>query len=312
MRLVPQQCCGPGGDFIVGWLRQGVHRPRGSGRNGIEVTEQPIWLPRLPESFHKFRIVQLSDIHHSLFTPLEMVEHAVRLANGLRPDLVAITGDFISRSRVFIGPVAEALGSLRAKRGVFAVLGNHDYRVGAEAVAKALRRRGIVVLRNQHVRLGSNGHSLHIIGVDDLTTDHDDLPRALKGVPADAIKILLSHHPGIIRRAARYEVDFVMAGHTHGGQVDWSVVETFYGRPIPPPRFFRGLDRLGSTQMYVSRGIGTILLPIRIGCPAEVTRFCLLPADGVAGADEPRMDRGRPGKHLRPVPDGTGLRSSPR
>jgi len=295
----------------VGWLRQDVNRSRSNGRNGIEVTEQPIWLERLPEPFHSFRVVQLSDIHHSLFTPLERVEQAVRLANNLLPDLVSITGDFISYSRSFIEPVAEALGGLRATRGVFAVLGNHDYRVGADAVAQALRRRGIVVLRNQNVALGSNGHSFHVVGVDDATTGHDDLPRALRGIPAYATKILLSHHPGIIRRAARHDVDFVMAGHTHGGQVDWSVFATLYGWPKVQPRFFRGLDRLGPTQMYVSRGIGTILLPIRIGCPAEIPRFCLLPRNGTGhgsghssrgGDGSPRCDRGEAGKNFRSFP----------
>lgn len=295
----------------MGWLREDVRWSPGNGRTDIEVTEQPIWLERLPEPFHSFRVVQLSDIHHSLFTPLEVVEHAVRLANSLHPDLVAITGDFISRSRVFIEPVAEALGRLRAEWGVFAVLGNHDYRVSAEAVAGALRRRGIVVLRNQNVALGSNGHSFHVVGVDDATTGHDDLPRALKGIPADATRILLSHHPRILRRAARYGVDFIMAGHTHGGQVDRSILEALYAPAKVPLRLFAGLDRLGPTQMYVSRGIGTILFPIRIGCPAEIPQFRLLPRNGAGSGPgrssrdaDPRFDRGgrEAGKNFRSFP----------
>jgi predicted MPP superfamily phosphohydrolase len=282
----------------VSWLKADCDHLRRNDRKGIEVTEQPIWLERLPEPFHRFRVVQLSDIHHGLYTPLEVVERAVHLANNLRPDLVCITGDFVSRSRICVEPVAEALGGLSAGRGVFAVLGNHDHRVGAEAVAQALRRRGIVVLRNQNLALGSNGNSFYVAGVDDATSGHDDLPRALKGIPAYATKILLSHHPRILRRAARQGVDFVMAGHTHGGQVDWTLLELLYGQSKVPLRFFAGLDRLGATQMYVSRGIGTILLPIRIGCPAEIPRFCLLPRRGTGRSDH----GGKGGENFRSLP----------
>src|SRR5713226_5126205 len=109
--------------------------------SGVEVSEHAIWLSRLPEAFRGFRIVQLTDIHHGRFVPLEAVVEAVELANQWEPDLVALTGDFVTFSRAYVEPVAALLGQLRARHGAFAVLGNHDFRVGADEITRALRRQ---------------------------------------------------------------------------------------------------------------------------------------------------------------------------
>src|SRR5579862_3671057 len=119
----------------------------------VKVTDQRIWLNELPVSFAGLRVLQLSDIHHSLFFPLDRVAKVVELSNRLKPDIVALTGDFITYSKRSIEPVAEMLGTLRSRLGVVAVLGNHDFRVGAEMVQKALRRHRIKVLRNRHIVL---------------------------------------------------------------------------------------------------------------------------------------------------------------
>jgi hypothetical protein len=140
-----------------------AHRFRG----GLGITTQRIWLSELPEEFRGFRILQLSDIHHSLFVPLSQVEAVVELSNKLKPDLIALTGDFVTYSKASIEPVAEILGGLRARAGVLAVLGNHDFRVGADAVERALRRQRIQVLRNRHRLLHRGGASLYLAGVDD-------------------------------------------------------------------------------------------------------------------------------------------------
>src|SRR5579872_4741419 len=245
-------------------------------RGGLGVTAQRIWLSELPEGFRGFRILQLSDIHHSLFVPLSHVAAVVELSNRLKPDLVALTGDFVSYSRASIEPVAEILGGLRARGGVVAVLGNHDFRVGADAVESALRRQHIQVLRNRHRLLHRGGATLCLAGVDDYGYGAD-LEQALRGTPEGAATILLAHNPRLVTAAACRGIGLVLSGHTHGGQVNVPLLGTVYGRSPEGMRFKKGWDRLGGTQIYVSRGIGTIVLPVRWRCPAEVPLLELEP-----------------------------------
>src|SRR5579864_3115961 len=252
--------------------RDRVHRFRGD----LGITAQRIWLSDLPEEFRGFRILQLSDIHHSLFVPLGQDAAVVELSNRLKPDLVALTGDFVTYSRSSIEPVAEILGGLRARAGGVAVLGNHDFRVGADAVERALRRQRIKVLRNRHRSLQRRGSALYLAGVDDYGYGAD-LGQAMCGIPEDASTILLAHNPRMVTAAACRGVGLVLSGHTHGGQVNFPLLGTVYGRSPEQMRFKMGWDRLGVTQIYVSRGIGTIVLPLRWRCPAEVPLLELQP-----------------------------------
>ena len=241
-------------------------------RHRIHVTHQPIYLERLPAAFPGLNLVQLSDIHHGLYTRLAEVERAVELANCLEPDLVALTGDFVTNSPGYIWPVARALGRLRAPLGIYAVLGNHDYRVGADAMAVALEQNGTQVLRNRHVRLGTNGSSLTLAGVDDVSYGEDNLRLALLGAERDHPTVLLCHNPALFPLAAAHGVDLVLSGHTHGGQMDLPrlrLAARARGLRIPL-RFRQGLDRVGATQIYISRGIGTVVVPLRLKCPAEI------------------------------------------
>lgn len=242
----------------------------------LEITQRRLWVSGLPERFRKFRVVQLSDIHHGLFLPLESLQRVVDAINALQPDLIAITGDYVTYSRAYIEPVAYALGQLEARHGVYAVLGNHDYRVDADAVASALMRRGIDVLRNRSVRLGSASEPLYVAGVDDWNYGAD-LEAALADVPEGAPTMLLAHNPRIIHQAAERSVNLVLAGHTHGGQVNLPVVGNIYARSRNQMRFREGWDRLGRTQIYVSRGIGTVVLPWRYHCPPEISCLELNP-----------------------------------
>jgi predicted MPP superfamily phosphohydrolase len=240
------------------------------------INEERIWLDGLPEVFSGLRVVQISDIHYGLFLPQEWLAEAVERTNRLDADIVVLTGDFVSYSRANIGPAAEILGRLRARHGVLAVLGNHDFRVGADAVTSALRRQRIEVLRNQHVTMQLGGASLYMAGVDDYGYGAD-VRRAVRGIPRDAATVLLAHNPRIISLAARHGVSLVLAGHTHGGQVNLPLLGTVYGRSPERLRYKIGWDRLGTTQIYVSRGIGTIVLPWRLRCPAEIAHLELLP-----------------------------------
>jgi uncharacterized protein len=234
-----------------------------------EITDTTIWLRRLPPSLDGLKIVHLTDIHHSLFTPLEEVERAVQLANRLQPDIVALTGDYVTLSPAYISPMARALGKLRARRGIFAVLGNHDFQVDADEVTLALRSHHIRVLRNSRHPIHAGGKTLWMLGVDDLWWNSDDLPAALESVPARDTKILLCHNPLGIWDASARGIDLVLSGHTHGGQVRLPGIRSLYRSKLGE-RFVEGWNRLNGTQIYVSRGIGKVVVPIRVACPAEI------------------------------------------
>src|SRR5271155_5828930 len=185
-----------------------THRTLQRMGSGFEITNHRIRLEVLPEAFRGFRIIQLTDIHHGVFLPGDILRYVVEMVNELEPDLVALTGDFVTYSRAYIEPVAEILSGIESRHGAFAVLGNHDFRVGAEQVTSALEERGIEVLRNRHTKLRRRGQSLHLAGIDDWYY-RPDLAKALRGIPRNAATILLSHNPSIIRAAARANVPLV-------------------------------------------------------------------------------------------------------
>ena len=243
----------------------------------LAVERHDIRLARLPRELDGLKVVHLSDIHHSPFTGRGQVERAVEVANSLQPDLVALTGDYISHEREYIQPCAEILGRLRARRGVYAVLGNHDNWVDAELITDCFRLAGIQVLNNEGMRFEDRGASFWLAGVNDTMVGLEDLPLALAGSRADELKLLLAHNPVILRRAARAGCDLVLSGHTHGGQVTWRSERSASGRVRR--RILRGLARRGETQIYVTRGLGTVVLPVRYGCLPEVSLLTLRRAE---------------------------------
>ncbi len=235
----------------------------------IRQSDRCVLLRRLPKVFDGFRIVQLSDIHHSPFTSREQIERAVGVANSLQPDIVALTGDYISKERHYAAPCAELLGKLRARHGVYAVLGNHDHWTDASLITDLFRAEGMTVLVNQGMRFENHGAAFWLAGVDDTMVGLEDLSLALAGARENEMKLLLAHNPIILRRAAHAGVDLVLSGHTHGGQVSLRSERSPSGKPRR--RLLKGLARQGETQIYVSRGLGTVVLPIRYGCPPEVS-----------------------------------------
>ncbi len=243
----------------------------------VEITHQRIAIEKLPSEFHGFRIVQISDIHHSPFLDEERINDAVRMANDLLPELIVLTGDYISHSRDYIPGCARALGRLRAAHGVYAVLGDHDHWTDGVMMLDALTRQGIRVLCNESARIEIDSSFLRLAGVDDMLVKRDDLRKALEETSRDETRILLSHNPAIIREAARAGVDLVLSGHTHGGQINWRLLTGRKDRKIarwlrrPSRRLTRGHAQLGSTQLYVNRGLGTVVVPLRYGCPPEIT-----------------------------------------
>jgi predicted MPP superfamily phosphohydrolase len=235
----------------------------------LTIEHHQIYLRRLPKELDGFRIVQLSDIHHSRFTSRQIIERAVQTASSLQPDIIALTGDYISKERAYAAPCAELLGKLRARHGVFAVLGNHDHWTDAALITDLFRAEGITVLINQGMRFEKNGAAFWLAGVDDTMVGLEDLSLALAGASESEMKLLLAHNPIILRRAARAGVDLVLSGHTHGGQVSLTSERNAASRPRR--RVLRGLASEGTTQIYVTRGLGTVVLPVRFGCPPEVS-----------------------------------------
>jgi predicted MPP superfamily phosphohydrolase len=239
--------------------------------NSLIVEHIAIDLKRLPREFDGFRIVQLSDIHHSPYTSLKHIERAFEIANELRPDIIALTGDYISHDDKFIPGVVEAMGKLRARHGVYAVMGNHDHWTDGILISDMMKNEGIRVLNNEGFRFEFNGASIWLAGVDDLLAGLTDLPAALKGSHKREMKLLLAHNPSIIKMAEPCGVDLMLSGHTHGGQIRLRETKESILFPRRRKRLASGLYHEGNTQIYITRGIGTVVLPVRYGCPPEVS-----------------------------------------
>lgn len=235
----------------------------------LAIERQEIFLRRLPKQLDGFRIVQLSDLHYGPFVDARHLERAVETANRLNPDLIALTGDYISQERGYAAPCAEVVGRLRAHLGVFGVLGNHDHWTDAKLITDLFQAEGIRMLINEGLRIDVGDDAFWLAGVDDTMVGLEDLPLSLAGSRDGEMKLLLAHNPVILRRAARADVDLVLSGHTHGGQVAIRPEKNRSGRPRR--RILRGLGRRANTQIYVTRGLGTVVLPIRYGCPPEVS-----------------------------------------
>lgn len=227
-----------------------------------------IQLKRLPKRLDGLRIIHLSDTHHSPFTSLEHIERAVRVANRLKPDLVLLTGDYVSHESQYIAPVAATLAELRPRHGIFACLGNHDHWTDAGLVTHLFRGEGIKMLVNEGFRFEAHGASFWLAGVDDYMVDKTDVPAALKGSYPDEMKLLLAHNPIIFREAARLGVDLTLSGHTHGGQIKLRDEDK---RLLPRRKLKAGLHQRRNSQIYITRGIGTVVVPMRYQCPPEIS-----------------------------------------
>ncbi len=248
-----------------------------------------IRIPRLPEAFHNFRIAQMSDIHFGPYLGEGRLRRALGLAKSFQPDLLALTGDFVSSplgrrngpaGAHFAEPCADVIARWSGVRQV-AVLGNHDHWNGADFVAAALDERGIRVLRNESFPIERQGKRLWIAGVDDVGERKADLRRALSTVAPGETTLLLAHEPDYADFVAKFPVDLQLSGHSHGGQVRIPGVG-----PIILPKLARkyhtGFYRIHDLQLYTSSGIGVISPPVRFNCPPEVSLITLLggPRDG--------------------------------
>ena len=253
-------------------------------RLDVETTHQRINLRRLPKAFDGFRLAQLSDIHIGPFMSSAEIRKYVAMVNQLKPDLVALTGDFLTWDRSTEAAVVEALRGLKAPYGIFGCLGNHErWSYAEDSITKLFAAQGVKILRLERAALESGGERLNLIGVDFQTHTRFGppgdgmVPRYLEGVEPlllpDTVNILLSHNPNTFDHAAELGIDLSLAGHTHGGQITLEFISPNLspGRLITP--YVRGWFQKGESQLYVNRGIGTIAVPMRIGSPPEITLY---------------------------------------
>jgi uncharacterized protein len=240
-------------------------------RLNIEVTRRRIALARLPKAFDGFRIVQLSDCHISSFMPAETIRRCVTLTNHLEPDLVALTGDYLSWDPAAQADVVEALAGLRAPYGVLGSLGNHETITRTEAsMAQMFAAKSIRILRQERATVQMRGETINLIGIDDSNMDM----RGLEGlVMPDTINILLIHsvYPHDFERIAEVGIDLTLAGHTHGGQLSLESIRRGLCLSRLETHYVSGLYEKSGRQLYVNRGIGTTMIPIRLGARPEIT-----------------------------------------
>lgn len=236
--------------------------------NSLSLERIVVTLARLPKKLDGFKVIHLSDIHHSPFTSFDHIARTVKIANRLRPDMFVLTGDYVSHAAEYIRPVADLMSGLRAEFGTHACLGNHDHWTDPGSITKTFRDAGINMLINEGLRFEARGASFWLAGVDDHMVGKTDLAAALKGSYPDEMKLLLAHNPIIFRRSVRAGVDLTLSGHTHGGQVR---VRDRNRRLIRRRKLSNGLHKRKDSQIYITRGIGTVVLPVRYQCPPEIT-----------------------------------------
>lgn len=237
-------------------------------RHHLGATEAALPVSGLPDALNGVRIALLTDIHHSALVGAEDIQAAVNLTLSLRPDLIVLGGDYVTfADQKYMGPVAELLAPLRAPHGVFAILGNHD---DDKNMPAALARHKFEVLKDDRTRVELRGEALELAGIRFWTRR----PAAIENVVGDAkdTVVLLAHDPRRLTEAAMLKVPAVLSGHTHGGQVVLPGVGALAKARFP---VLEGLGRKDHTSIFVSRGIGTVYVPIRINCPPEVALVTL-------------------------------------
>lgn len=238
-------------------------------RHQLSRTDLDLPISGLPPALDGVRIGLITDVHHSATVSANDVTRAVEVLRRAQPDLIVLGGDYISfGDRQFVGPVAERLSPLaHAPLGSFAVLGNHD---DDRDMPAALAATGFTVLRDQRTTIRARGESLDIAGIRFWTRKPAELAAVLRGTGETTL--LLAHDPRRLTEAAQLDVQLVLSGHTHGGQIVLPGVGALAGRKFP---VLSGSAREDNTLLFVSRGVGTVYVPVRFNCPPEVAVLTL-------------------------------------
>jgi uncharacterized protein len=250
--------------------------------NRPRLVRKEIALRRWPSRLDGFSIALLSDFHYDPYFSAHPLRAAIGMVNALSPDLIALTGDFVSepifgdpvRGADAAEPCVELLRKLQAPHGLWAVLGNHDCSTDPGRVTAALRAAGIPVLNNRAVPIEHDGARFWLGGVDDVLEGSADIDATLHGAPTDEAVVLLAHEPDYADLVARYPVDLQLSGHSHGGQVRLPFMRPLY-LPELARKYFSGLYRINALTLYTNPGLGTVTIPVRLNCPPEITLLSL-------------------------------------
>lgn len=240
-------------------------------RHHIVVVEETLEVLGWPEGLAGLRIGFLTDLHRSATVSHNMIAGAVRAVMDLTPDMIIIGGDYVTnRDRRYVEPAAEALTGLAAAHGVFAVLGNHD---DERDVTVALAHAGFTVLKDARTRIPVRGEYVDIAGLRYWTNRVSDVARVIRAASPNLI--LVAHTPKRLTEAAALSVPLLLSGHTHGGQIVLPGLGPIAAREFP---VIAGSARRENTTVFVSRGVGTVYVPVRVNCPPEVAILRLNPS----------------------------------
>ena len=243
-------------------------------RTDFQVREVDIPMPGLPPDLEGLRILQISDIHLSAFLSEAEFARAIDASLHLHPHLAVVTGDLISGPTDPLDACIRQLARLKADAGIFGCMGNHErYARAEDYVVRQSARLGMRFLRSRAQTLRFGDARLNLAGLDFLSQSQrgDYLGAAPNLIVPGATNLLLQHNPDVFPAAARQGYNLMLAGHTHGGQVTVEILD----QSLNPARFITpyvyGLYRRGNAAAYVTRGIGTIGIPARIGAPPEIS-----------------------------------------
>jgi predicted MPP superfamily phosphohydrolase len=250
--------------------------------NRPRVVRREFALARWPERLNGFTVAQLSDFHYDPYFSAHPLHSAIPIVNELHPDLIVLTGDFVTspllgdvRKAAFEAePCAQLLRQMNAPHGLWAVLGNHDENTDHRHVTQALRAQNIQVLANQSQAIEHDGARFWLAGVNDVLSKTADVPKTLRSVPAEEAVILLAHEPDFADHAAEFPIDLQLSGHSHGGQIRIPLLPPLY-LPALGKKYVLGSYRIGRLTLYTNAGLGTIGVPARLNCPPEITLFTL-------------------------------------
>lgn len=246
----------------------------------VHYPQVPMALPDLPPAFEGFRLVQITDLHTGRNTSVGFLRRVIERVNQMNPDLVCVTGDLVSSRLKWVQPVCDLLAQLRAP--VVATFGNHDYAVNgepwtgtelADTLERALTSRNITVLRNRALPLERAGGRIWLVGLDDFWAKGFSPQKAFASVNRDEPIIALSHNPDTVFVLEHHGADWILAGHTHGGQIRLPILGGVL-MPVRHKQFDGGEFRVGRSRLYVCRGVG-YRLQVRFRCPPEVPCFVL-------------------------------------
>jgi predicted MPP superfamily phosphohydrolase len=237
-------------------------------RHEIELTRATVPVVGLPSGLIGLRIGLITDVHRSRWVSHDDVVHAVSLLMIERPDLIVLGGDYVTwGDRQYVAPSADALAPLAAPHGVFGILGNHD---DDHDMPAALAAHRVHMLKDARTTIHIKGEALDIVGIRYWTRKAADIAAVTRG--ATGTVMLLAHDPRRLTEAALLKIPLVLSGHTHGGQVVLPVVGAVAAQKFP---VIAGLGQREGTVIFVSRGVGTVYVPVRVHCPPEVALVTL-------------------------------------